>query len=107
MSDAHPDVGTVPFVTLAGMIGNEKPQATLEHYRLEQARLLTRGPVGTNVQVVFQNPNSATIRAVTLTAVDDDGQTFSLLNFAPQADFSDAVSDFAGRLWLYPHQDGA
>jgi carboxyl-terminal processing protease len=85
------DVGAVPFVTLGGMVGSEKPQATLEHYRLEQARLLTRGPVGTEVQVVFKNPDSTTIRAVTLTAVDDAGQTFSLLDFARQADFSDAV----------------
>ena len=85
------DVGAVPFKVLTGALGGENPQATLEHYRLEQARLLTRGPVGTGVQVVFKNPGSAASQTATLMAVDDAGQTFSLLNFAKRADFSDQV----------------
>jgi len=85
------NVGAVPFKVLTVALGGEKPQATLEHYRLEQARLLTRSPVGTDVEVEFKNPGSAASQTVTLTAVDDDGQTFSLLNFAKQADFSDKV----------------
>jgi carboxyl-terminal processing protease len=85
------NVGAVPFNALSGQIGSEKPQATLEHYRLEQTRLLTRGPIDMEVQVVFKNPGCAISRAVTLTAVDDAGQSFSLLNFAKQADFSDQV----------------
>jgi len=85
------DVGAVPFKLLTGAAGGETPQATDEHYRLEQARLLTRGPVGTNVQVVFKNPGAAVSQTVTLTAVDDGGQTFSLLNFARKADFSDQI----------------
>lgn len=85
------DVGAVPFKALTGAVGNESPQATLEHYRLEQARLLTRGPVGVGVQVMFKNPGSAISRTVTLTAIDDAGQTFSLLNFAKRADFTDQV----------------
>jgi carboxyl-terminal processing protease len=88
---ARIDVGAVPYAALAGIAGNEKPIATLEHYRLEQARLLTRGPVGQKVRVVFRNPGSATSRTANLTAVDDGGRTFSLLNFAQQADFSDQV----------------
>ncbi len=85
------DVGAVPFKVLTGGLGGENPQATLEHYRLEQARLLTRSPVGTDVQVEFKNTGSAASQTVTLTAVDDEGKTFSLLNFARKADFSDKV----------------
>jgi len=85
------DVGAVPFKVLTGALGGENPQATLEHYRLEQARLLTRGPVGVGVQVEFKNSGSAASQTATITAVDDAGQTFSLLNFAKKADFSDQV----------------
>jgi carboxyl-terminal processing protease len=85
------DVGAVPFKALTGAVGNENPQATLEHYRLEQARLLTRGPVGVGVPVVFKNPGSANSQTAVLTAVDDAGETFSLLNFAKRPDFSDQV----------------
>jgi len=85
------DVGAVPFKVLTGAVGGESPQATIEHYRLEQARLLTRGRVGAGVQVAFKNPGSATSRTVTLTAVDDAGQTFSLVNFAKRPALSDQV----------------
>ena len=85
------DVGAVPFKVLTGTVGGESPQATLEHYRLEQARLLTRGPVGADVQVVFKNPGSATSQTAVLTAVDDAGQGFSLLNFAKRPDLSDQI----------------
>lgn len=86
------DVGAVPFKILTGAVGGENPQATLEHYRLEQTRLLTRGPIGTGVQVVFKNHDSATSQTATLTAVDDAGQTFSLLDFAKRP----ALSGWSG-----------
>lgn len=85
------DVGAIPFKGLTGAVGGESPQATSEHYRLEQVRLLTRGPVGTDVQAVFRNPGSAASRTATLTAVDDAGQGFSLLNFARRPDLSDQI----------------
>ncbi|MEI7673470.1 MAG: S41 family peptidase [Deltaproteobacteria bacterium] len=85
------NVNAVPFKALTGELGNESPQATLEHYRLEQARLLTRGPVNQAVEVVFKNPGSAIFRTVTLTAVDDAGQTFSIVNFAQRPSMSETV----------------
>ncbi len=86
------DVGGVPFkVLMKGAVGGENPQATMEHYRLEQTRLLTRGPVGSDAQVEFKNPGSAASQTATFTAIDDDGQTFSLLDFAKKAEFSDQV----------------
>lgn len=85
------DVGAVPFKILTGAVGGEAPQATTEHYRLEQARLLTRGAVGAVVQVVFKNPEAAISQTATLTAVDDNGQTFSLLDFAKRPALSDQV----------------
>ncbi len=85
------DVGAVPFKVLTGAVGGESPQATSEHYRLEQARLLTRAPVGTDVQAVFKNPGSATSQTAVLTAVDDAGQGFSLVNFAKRPDLSDQI----------------
>lgn len=85
------NVNAVPFKALTGELGNETPQATLEHYRLEQARLLTRGPVNQAVEVVFKNPGSAIFRTVTLTAVDDAGQTFSIVNFAQRPSLSETV----------------
>ncbi len=84
-------IGTYPLKALTGSLGSIHPQATLEHYQLEQARLLARGPVGTNVQVVFRNPGVETNQSATLTAAADGGQSFSLLNFAQRADFSDQV----------------
>lgn len=85
------DVGAIPFKALTGAVGGESPQATSEHYRLEQARLLTRGSVGMGVQVVFKNPGAAAFQTTTLTAVDDAGQTFSLVNFAKRPDLSDQI----------------
>ena len=85
------DVGAIPFKVLTGAVGNENPKATLMLNRLEQARLLTRGPVGSIVQVSFKNPGQASSRTTTLTAVDDAGRSFSLLNFASRPDLSDQV----------------
>jgi len=85
------DVGAIPFKILTGEAGSENPIPTLEHYRLEQTRLLTRGPVGSSVQVAFKNPGSAISQTATLMAVDDAGQSFSLLNFAQRPDLSDQV----------------
>ena len=85
------DVGAVPFKILTGAVGSENPLATLERYRLEQAGLLTRGPVGATIQVAFKNPGAALSQTATLTASDDAGQTFSLVNFAKRPAFSDEI----------------
>lgn len=85
------NVGAIPFKILTGAFGNENPKATLVLNRLEQVRLLTRGPVGSSVQVAFKNPGQVSSQTATLTAVDDAGRSFSLLNFAPRPDFSDQV----------------
>lgn len=85
------DLGAVPFKALSGQIGHEKAPATLEHLRLEQARLLTRGPIGTAKQVVFKNPGSALSQTAALTALDDAGETFALLDFAKRPLLSDQV----------------
>jgi len=85
------DVGAVPYKVLTGAIGGENPKATRESYRLEQTRLLTRGPVGASIVVVFRSPGAATTQTATLTAVDDDGRTFSLANFAARPDFTNEV----------------
>ena len=85
------NVGAIPFKLLTGAFGNETPKATLALNRLEQARLLTRGPVGSSVQVSFKNPGQASSQTATLTAIDDAGRSFSLLNFASRPDISDKV----------------
>ncbi len=85
------DVGAVPYKSLTGDLGDENPIATRDQYRLEQARLVARGPVGTSVQVEFRNPGATAAQTATLKAVDDGGQTFSLLNFAKRPEMSDAV----------------
>ena len=85
------DVGAIPYKILTGAPGGESPQATREHYRLEQARLLTRGAVGAAIEVVFRNPISPMSRTASLVAVDDAGQTFSLLNFAARPELSDQI----------------
>jgi hypothetical protein len=53
------DVGAVPFKILTGVIGNENPKAALVFNRLEQARLLAKGSVGSIVPVAFKNTGSA------------------------------------------------
>lgn len=85
------DVGAVPFKALTGAVGGESPQATREHYRLEQVRLLTRAPIGRSVQVVFRNPGSATTRTAELTAFDDAGKGLSLVDFARRPVMSDEI----------------
>jgi carboxyl-terminal processing protease len=87
------DLGAIPYRTLTGEYSpsSEVSKATSEHFRLEQTRLLTRGPVGARIRVVFKNPGSVNTQTATLTAVDDGGRTFSLLNFAVRPDFSDKV----------------
>ena len=85
------DVGAVPFKRLTGAVGGENPKATDENYRLEQYRLLGRGPVGRKVDVEFRNPGTAGSRTTTLEAVDDSGKTFSLLDFAARPEFSSKV----------------
>ncbi len=84
-------VDAVPYKALTGELGSETPQATLEHYRLEQNRLLTRGSIGQAVEVAFKNPGSTIFQTKTLTAVDDAGQTFSLVNFAKRPSMSEKV----------------
>ncbi|NCC50770.1 MAG: hypothetical protein EOM20_06080, partial [Spartobacteria bacterium] len=78
---AQVDVAAYPLKALAGRI-TLSPQATLEHERLEQARLLVRGPVGATVNVQYSNPGSTVTQTVVLTATADTNATFGLLNFA-------------------------
>ena len=85
------DLGAIPYKVLTGAIGGENPKATRENYLLEQARLLVRGPVGSSTEVVFKNPGAATSRTAALKAVDDDGQTFALANFAARPAFTNEV----------------
>ena len=85
------DVGAIPHKSLAGDLGNENPIATRDQYGLEQARLLTRGPVGTSVRVEFKNPGATASQTATLKAVADGGQTFSLVNFAKRPEMSDKI----------------
>lgn len=85
------DVGAVPYKALTGAVGSEAPKATRDHYRLEQTRLLTRGPIGSTAEVAFVNPGADHTRTVTLTAVDDDGETFSLVDFAARPELSSEV----------------
>ena len=83
---------SAPFLQgVDGRRRRENPQATTEHDRLEQARLLTRGPVGAAVQVEFKNPGAATSQTAVLTAVDDAGQGLSLVNFAKRPALSDQI----------------
>ena len=85
------DPGAVPYKALTGAAGGESSIATLEARRLEQARLVARGPIGSRAEVAFTNPGSASPRTATLTAVDDSGRTFSLVDFAARPELSDKV----------------
>jgi len=87
------DIGRVPYRALTSDVSPnvESSIATAEHYRLEQARLLVRAPVNTHIEIVFRNPGSAEFRRIGLTAEEDGGKTFSLLNFAVRPDFSGRV----------------
>jgi carboxyl-terminal processing protease len=87
------DIGKVPYRTLSGEVSPnvESSIATREHYRLEQARLLVRAPIGSVAEVVFTNPGSTIVRRLSLTAEADEGKTYSLLNFAARPEFSDRV----------------
>ncbi|MCP4348775.1 MAG: serine hydrolase, partial [Desulfobacterales bacterium] len=58
------------------------PPATNETRELEQLRFLGRAPVGTQVTVTFKNPNSDE-SSITLTAVDDQFETYDLTDFFP------------------------
>jgi len=85
------DIGAVPYKSLTAAVGGENPKATRESRRLEQARLLPRGPVGASIQVVFRNPGDADSQTATLIAVDDAGASLSLVNFASRPEFSSRV----------------
>ncbi|HOW96569.1 MAG TPA: alpha/beta fold hydrolase [Kiritimatiellia bacterium] len=78
---AQINAAAYPLRALAGPM-TSCPQATLAQQRLEQARLLVRGPVGTTVDVQFINPGSLATQAVALTATADTNATFALLDFA-------------------------
>jgi carboxyl-terminal processing protease len=62
--------------------------ATAEHQRLEQHRLLARGPVGSVAAVVFRNPGSTAPRRVELRAMDDRGAGLGRGNFAQSQDLN-------------------
>ncbi|NCD33067.1 MAG: alpha/beta fold hydrolase [Spartobacteria bacterium] len=91
---AQIDVAAYPLKTLAVRL-TLSPQATLEHMRLEQARLLVRGPVGTNVNVQFINPGASVTQTVALTAIADTNATFGLLDFAWLQDLSAAPVEYS------------
>ena len=67
--------------------GYTSPPATTEYYRLQQAALLTRAPVGAGVSVIFKNPGGAG-QTVTLAAVDDSMSGLSLFTFTPPWDIA-------------------
>ncbi len=52
------------------------PFSNPEPLRLQQLRYLVRAPIGSETEWAYQNPGGAS-SAVTLTAVDDDGETFT------------------------------
>ncbi len=59
--------------------------ATNEHNRIEQERLLTRAPEGSQAIVTFQNPGEDQQRTVILTATLDGYDTLNHGNFAANA----------------------
>ena len=85
------DVGAVPYKLLTGAYGDENPIATRALYRLEQARLLARGPVGSSAAIAFRNPGAADTQTATLAAVADGGRTFRLVDFAQRPELSDQI----------------
>jgi carboxyl-terminal processing protease len=87
------DLAANPYRILAGGYSpsTENAKATGALYRLEQARLLGRGPVGSTVTVRFLNPGAGTAQTATLEAAADGGATFQALDFAPRPDFSSQV----------------
>ncbi|HOG14688.1 MAG TPA: S41 family peptidase [Synergistales bacterium] len=93
----------IPYRTMrpGAFADSESPQATTENHRLEQVKLLVRGPVGCKATVVFRNPGSDNLRVAILTALDDKGATLDMLDFAARPDFSDKV-DF----WMLPEGYG-
>ncbi|MBN1829579.1 MAG: peptidase S41 [Deltaproteobacteria bacterium] len=68
------------------------PIATDELETIERYRYLTRAPVGTQVDVTFQNEGEILSQTVNLMAVADDNSTLSKANFAAPADMSTVVS---------------
>jgi len=92
-------VGSIPYQPLmpGAFAGYESPQATSENHRLEQLKLLARGPVGSKATLVFRNPGSDNLQVAILTALDDKGNSLGMLDFAARPDFSDKV-DF----WMLP-----
>ena len=53
----------------------ELPHATLEGQRLEKRRFLVRAPVGTEVEITYQNPSATTATTARLSALDDKLET--------------------------------
>ncbi len=87
------DVGALPYKMLTKAYGGENPWATEEQHRLEQCKLLTRGPVGKKVVVEYRNPGAKGLNVATLEAVDDEGETFHLIDFAARPELSDKIDD--------------
>jgi len=85
------DPGALPFKPLTKAIGGANPPATDYGRRLEQCRLLVRGPVGTKVDVEFRNPGSTAKRYATLVAVDDGGASLALVDFTSRPELSDTI----------------
>jgi carboxyl-terminal processing protease len=76
-------IGNAINTTDPGQLLAAAATATTAHQRLERLRLMTRAPVGTTVEVEFQNPGAATSQTALLTAVDDGLAWLSLVEFAP------------------------
>ncbi len=72
---------------VAGTIAYSAPFSIEQNERLQQLRYATRAPLGTDVEVTYQNPGDAEPSTVTLTSADE-GDSFSVSSFrfgAPQA----------------------
>ena len=90
------DIAVLPYRMLTAEFSpsGESSKATTVLRRLEQAKLLTRGPVGRTVAVSFRNPGVEETRTEKLSAVlDADPAVSSLnaLNFAARPEFSSQV----------------
>ncbi|HPJ47543.1 MAG TPA: S41 family peptidase [Synergistales bacterium] len=96
-------VDSIPYRTLwtHSFADTESPQATSENHRLEQAKLLVRGPVGSKATLVFRNPDTDNLQVAILTAMEDNGATFDLLDLGERLVPSDMI-DF----WMLPEGYG-
>lgn len=79
---ARPILSAIGAVKL-GSLAAATHMSTSAHQRLEQARLLTRAPVGATIIVRYRNPGARQSRTVQLRAANDNLSGLNLLDFAP------------------------